>query len=190
MTERSKPRTILAPIAIMCVTLLTLAAVLLSWSTMGEQSHVIDELSVNNDALRAQVKSAGETPVAPPAEAVTGSQVAPVPGPTGVTGATGPRGERGDIGLPGQIGPQGEPGADGKNGADGRPGVDGAPGSPGAQGPAGSTGAQGPPGPDGQPPVSWTYTDALGLSFTCTRPAPFDPAAPTYQCAPTPGEIP
>jgi uncharacterized protein HemX len=37
-------------------------------------------------------------------------------------------------------------------------------------------------GQNGQPPVSWTYTDALGFSHTCGRTDPFDASAPTYTC--------
>jgi hypothetical protein len=53
----------------------------------------------------------------------------------------------------------------------------GDPGNPGSDGKDGSDGQ------DGQPPVSWTYTDALGMQHTCTRTDPFDPASPTYACS-------
>lgn len=119
-----------------------------------------------------------------------------LPGPVGATGATGSKGERGDVGLPGQTGPSGPAGEPGTAGSPGVAGKDGAPGQPGANGTDGAPGPQGQPGPqgspgaDGQPPLSWTYTDILGAIFQCTRTTPFDPAAPTYACAPTPGGTP
>lgn len=123
-------------------------------------------------------------PTAPAPEAIPGPQGSA--GATGATGAAGPRGEKGDIGIPGQTGPQGpagEAGESGATGAQGDPGPSGAQGPAGASGPAGPAGATGPAGADGQPPLSWTYTDALGLSYICTRTDPFDPAVPTYSCA-------
>lgn len=41
--------------------------------------------------------------------------------------------------------------------------------------------AANPPVP-GQPPLRWTYNDALNAQRTCVRDDPFDPAAPTYTC--------
>lgn len=70
----------------------------------------------------------------------------------------------------------------GAKGELGAPGVDGAPGQPGADGAPGAPGAD---GASGQPPSSWTYTDGLGFSYTCTRTDPFDASAPTYECNPT-----
>lgn len=106
-----------------------------------------------------------------------------IPGPTGATGSTGAQGPRGDIGVPGQTGPAGPPGSTGATGEQGDPGPAGAQGPPGA---TGATGATGPTGADGQPPTAWTYTDAIGVSYSCTRTDPFDQTAPTYSCAPTP----
>lgn len=123
-------------------------------------------------------------PTAPAPEAIPGP-----PGSRGAAGPTGPtgeRGEKGDMGVPGQTGPQGPAGTAGAEGSQGDSGPAGAQGPAGATGPAGPAGAAGPPGADGQPPFSWTYTDALGLPYTCTRTDPFDPSAPTYSCAPTP----
>lgn len=48
-------------------------------------------------------------------------------------------------------------------------------------GPAGQD-ATGAPGADGQPPLSWTYTDALSIEHTCRRTEDFNPGAPTYTC--------
>jgi hypothetical protein len=96
-------------------------------------------------------------------------------GARGLRGDRGPRGERGAAAPPvtdeqlqrvfaplvaGAVaamcsegrctGPAGRDGQDGKDGRDGLPGVDGAPG---------------PPGP---PPSSWTFTDATGITQTCS----------------------
>lgn len=108
-------------------------------------------------------------------------------------GARGQAGEQGPQGAPGSpgadgisiIGPHGEPGDPGANGQDGAPGANGADGAPGATGPQGEPGVDGKDGTngaDGEPPFSWTYTDALGIPYSCTRSEPFDPAAPTYAC--------
>lgn len=109
-----------------------------------------------------------------------------VAGPAGATGSTGATGAQGDIGVPGQTGPPGPAGAPGTSGAAGDPGPTGAQGDPGPAGAQGPAGATGPAGADGQPPLSWSYVDALGISYTCNRTDPFDPTAPTYSCAPTP----
>lgn len=126
----------------------------------------------------------------------------PVPGAAGTNGVGGSAGPSGLRGPAGAIGPQGLPGVRGANGvsitgpagANGANGVNGADGTNGAGGPAGPQGDPGPAGPqgspgadgksgsDGQPPLSWTYTDALGQVHTCTRDAGFDPSAPTYTC--------
>lgn len=64
-------------------------------------------------------------------------------------------------------------------------GVQGEPGPPGADSTVpGPQGDPGPAGVDGQPPQSWTYSDPLGFTYTCTRTTPFDPTAPTYRCTP------
>lgn len=86
---------------------------------------------------------------------------------------------RGEVGAAGTNGTDGASGSAGQPGANGQAGADGATGS---QGPAGETGAPGQDGADGQPPVSWTYDDALGFTHTCTRTDPFDASAPTYTC--------
>jgi len=106
-------------------------------------------------------------------------------------------------------GPGGKAGRNGNNGLNGHNGASGATGAEGpgptsdqvaaavasycaahnqCQGPPGPTGATGPGGPsgsngaDGQPPLSWTYDDHMGMTHTCTRDTPFNPAAPTYHC--------
>ncbi|MEO7260245.1 MAG: hypothetical protein ABI047_03145 [Jatrophihabitantaceae bacterium] len=107
-------------------------------------------------------------------------------GPAGsdATGAPGVSGAPGASGAPGQNATADQVAAAvatycaaheqcaGPAGADGRD----ATGAPGSPGPSGASG-----GP-GQPPVSWTYTDALGVDHTCSRTDPFDAAAPTYRC--------
>lgn len=131
------------------------------------QQQQIEQLSANNDALREQVLAQGETPVAPPAEAVTGAK--------GVSGfvcqadstwlvlyddstrqtLTGPC-----------IGATGSPGI-GIDGKDGTNGIDGAPGAA---------------GPPGEPVYSWTWVTSLGTTRECVRDDPFDPARPSYHC--------
>jgi hypothetical protein len=158
-------------------------------ATIGEQAHDIEK-------LRAQVYDLGEKPVV----------AEPSPVPTPVPNAAPLKGDKGDDGRDATdqqvfsavtqycavvafcVGPKGDPGAPGKDGAAGTNGVDGSNGTSGADGAAGPPGADGPPGAtgaDGQPPLSWTYTDALGISNTCNRTDPFDASAPTYTCAPT-----
>ena len=80
-------------------------------------------------------------------------------------------------------GPQGPPGIVGAPGTDGKDStMPGPQGDQGPQGPPGTDGAPGKDGSNGSPPVSWTYTDTLGMQHTCSRTDPFDAAAPAYQC--------
>lgn len=184
----------LMPIVAAVIVLLGMCSLFVANSSLTATVHsdgrTIDVLASNNDALRDQVKSLGETPVAPPADSVTSS----------------PEGQKGGTGTPGRaptsaeifaqvktycqfsfcVGPQGSTGAAGQNGTDGTPGQNGADGQSitGPAGPAGTSGT------DGQPPASWTYTDTFGVTSTCARTDPFDPAAPTYSCAPTEGATP
>jgi hypothetical protein len=136
----------------------------------------------NAEKLYQQLLDLGKVPAAQKPSEV-------VPGPSGARGAQGEpgaTGPRGDIGVPGQTGPPGPPGATGDAGQPGPQGPEGPVGPAGPAGAAGAPGATGPAGSDGQPPLSWTFTDALGLPYTCNRTDPFDPSAPTYSCAPTP----
>lgn len=120
-------------------------------------------------------------------------------GPAGPPGPPGPRGSDGDPGPPGLTGPPGPQGDPGEAGTDGAPGADGSPGDSitGPTGPAGPPGPVGPPGPagpsgpaggNGSPPAAWTFTDADGVTYTCTR-SNSDDTAPTYSCAPPAGEV-
>lgn len=101
-------------------------------------------------ALREQVKSTGETPVAPdPTTAVEdlpdrAEVPVPIPGPAGPTGQPGPSGS------PGKDGTNGTPGASGVDGATGPTGPPGAQGEPGPAGPQGEPGQAGPEGPAGE----------------------------------------
>jgi len=165
-------------------------------ATAQRQAGIIDTLSSNNEALREQVKKLGETPVAPPAATVT--KDAPPVTLNGSDGRDGEPGERGPGPSDGQVffavqqycalmicvGPQGPSGAPGGAGANGQDStVPGPQGPPGADSTVpGPPGATGPPGGNGEPPLSWTYTDMLGGSHTCTRTDPFDPSSPTYTC--------
>jgi len=130
---------------------------------LQQQGGVIATLSANNDALREQVQSQGEIPVAPPSEQVVGA-----PGP---------------IGAPGPAGPKGDPGRDGRDGRDGAEGALGSSGTPGTVGPQGPQGPAGVDGSAGEPPASWRFT-YLFTTYECTRSTPFDAAAPTYTCNP------
>lgn len=120
----------------------------------------IDQLSVAVDELRTQVRELGATPVAPPAEDITGdeTQLVPLPGPEGPAGDRGPAGPPGAacqprnpncVGPPGPMGPRGEQGLEGVGGEPGTAGEPGATGEPGPAGPAGATGPEGPAGPAG-----------------------------------------
>lgn len=76
----------------------------------------------------------------------------------------------GPMGLQGVAGPTGSPGTNGTDGANGTDGTNGADGATGAQGPTGAT---------GPPPQSWTWTDELGVTYTCTL---TDPSTDAYTC--------
>lgn len=180
-----------------------LGALVFGMVTIDSQSRQIAQLSSNSDALREQVKAAGEVPVAPPAKAVVGE-----PGKDGGQGDSGPPGRaptteevassvavycstrtdcQGSPGAPSTI-----PGATGEAGTNGQDST--VPGPVGPTGPASTTpgpkGDTGTTGDDGEPAVSWTFSTTPGGEQTCSRTEPFDPAAPTYACAPTPKEIP
>jgi hypothetical protein len=192
----SKTRARWTSLGIIVGTLLLIAAIASAfWVQQGRidaGAHRYDNLSAKYDRLFTQysrlygdcAESTSCEPTAPAPEAIPGPQG--TAGASGPSGATGARGEKGDIGVPGQTGPKGETGATGSEGAAGPAGAQGDPGPAGAQGPAGATGATGPAGAAGVPPLSWTYTDPLGIPYSCTRTDPFDPTAPTYSCAPTP----
>lgn len=119
-------------------------------------------------------------------------------GPAGPQGETvvGPQGAQGPAGPQGETGPQGPQGPQGEQGpgpsdaqvaaaveafcADGR--CVGDQGPQGDPGPQGEQGPQGDPGVDGEPPVSWTFQDRTGRTYTCTREDGFDPNSPRYVC--------
>ena len=100
-------------------------------------------------ALREQVLSTGQTPVAPDPEVSVGDLPEAIVGQAGATGLPG---------TPGRDGQDGADGTDGVPGSDGATGAAGPPGAPGdtvvgPQGPPGETvvGPPGPPGTDGAP---------------------------------------
>lgn len=124
------------------------------------------------------------------------------PGDDGATGSTGAKGDTGTAGRAGSAGTKGADGLTGAAGDDGKDGAQGLPGTAGAAGAKGDTGAKGEPGPKGdtgavgpQGPAgkdgadgaagaavqSFTFTDASGISYTCT---PNPPGSQTYTCAP------
>lgn len=154
------------PIALLCWLVALSGAVVIMWGRVEAEAKRADQLAAEAVAeadrrgeavsilasdvrqLRTQVKSEGETPVAPdPSDAVDDlparSEVpVPIPGPSG------PRGVQGEPGVPGETGPSGSPGRAGEDGSDGQAGT---PGEPGAEGPAGPAGPAGPPGAQGEP---------------------------------------
>jgi alpha-tubulin suppressor-like RCC1 family protein len=79
---------------------------------------------------------------------LTGTGVAPDPGPQGPTGPQGPQGPGGADGSQGPQGPGGQDGAPGADGPQGPAGAPGAPGAPGARGESGPAGPQGRAGRD------------------------------------------
>lgn len=117
------------------------------------RGEAVSRLAGDVRALRAQVESEGETPVAPdPTNAVAdlperAKVPVPIPGPRGIQGE---RGEPGPSGAPGQDGSDGADGSDGEPGAVGPPGPAGPAGPAGPQGATGPAGTQGPAGKDGQ----------------------------------------
>ncbi|MGE0399957.1 MAG: hypothetical protein AB7T06_24795 [Kofleriaceae bacterium] len=184
----STPRPLVHPVAQIALAVTVSITVIIAVIALGLQNwqlgQQVQQLAANNDALREQVLSQGEEPVAPPAEQITGE-----PGAPGATGAQGPAGLNGTsvasvtctssgswlisydsgrtqtasgpcVGQDGQtvVGPAGADGADGKDGA------------PGATGAAGA------------PPFSWRWTSTSGIERECVRTDPFDAASPTYTC--------
>lgn len=176
-------------------------------SAQNGAAAAVDTAKQANDKLEAS----GQTPVQIPQQAIEAAQGATgATGATGSTGATGAQGPQGEPGVPGEPGRDGADGAtgatgatgkdgatgatgstgsSGQKGADGQPGAAGADGAAGPAGPAGpqgepgATGATGAQGNPGEPPVSWTYTDPLGQSYTCSRVPDFSASAPRYSCA-------
>jgi hypothetical protein len=139
--------------------------------TLHSLSQSLAAAEGERDALAAQVRRLGGTPVAGPSGR---------PGRDGSPGSAGPTvtitgapGKDGKDGSPGPTGPVGSPGASGVPGSDSSiPGPSGAAGSPGhdatgAPGPAGADGKDGKDGRDGQ-----TCPDGYQL-----EPAPDDPDA-------------
>lgn len=138
----------------------------------------IGALVAGLNTLRTQVTACADKqahapgctePAVPPAATIVGQA-----GATGATGAAGPPGNT-------VVGPEGPPGAAGAPGV----GVEGPSGANGADGQNGANGADGKDGRDGtngQPPVGWTYVDALGFTHTCSRVDGFDPTSPQYTC--------
>lgn len=177
-----------------------LAVILLSIQNLRSDLQIANEA---RDALATQVKGLGATPVAgePGSRGEVGPSGPPGPpgkdAPSAAPGATGPPGKSGESGKPGADstapGPSGAAGRNGSDstvpgptgpagaaGQDGRDGADGVPGQDGADGTDGANGADGRPG---EPPVSWTYTDPAGVSYTCRRVDGFDASNPRYTCS-------
>ncbi len=167
-TERALARR-WRPVALLCWLVALSGAMVIMWGRMEAETKRSDQLAVEAAAeadrrgeavsilasdvreLRTQVKSEGETPVAPdPSEAVDDLPArAEVPVP--IPGPSGPRGSRGVQGEPGVAGDPGPSGSSGRAGEDGSDGQAGTQGEPGAEGPAGPAGPAGPPGAQGEP---------------------------------------
>jgi hypothetical protein len=106
------------------------------------------------------------------------------PGIPGVTGSPGAAGQPGPAGSPGATGPTGSAGQPGQAGPAGPPGPTGDPGPSGPAGPPGTSGAAGPAGPAGKPPAGWTWTDPVGVTYSCDRDQASPDSAPRYTCRP------
>jgi hypothetical protein len=153
-------------VALLCWLVALSGAVVLIWSRIDAEAtarqeavaeanrrgEAVSTLATDVRQLRAQVKSEGQTPVAPdPSVAVDDlpdRAEVPVPIP-GQKGDPGRPGQDGSPGADGQPGDDGAPGTPGQDGMPGEHGENGAPGADGAQGPAGPEGPQGPPGEQG-----------------------------------------
>jgi hypothetical protein len=164
-TERALARR-WRPVALLCWLVALSGAVVIIWGRIDAETtarheavaeanrrgEAVSTLATDVRQLRAQVKSEGQTPVAPdPSVAVDdlperAEVPVPIPGPKGDPGKPGQDGSPGTDGTPGEDGAPGTPGQDGQPG---EPGEDGVPGADGAQGPAGPEGPQGPPGEQG-----------------------------------------
>jgi hypothetical protein len=198
-TERALARR-WRPLALLCWLVALSGAVVIVWGRIDAETSRADQLAAEADRrgqavttlatdvreLRTQVRSEGETPVAPdPSDAVDDLPAraevpVPIPGPRGPQGEPGrpaptitpPPGASGapgrdgnDSTVPGPVGPQGPPG-------DTVTGPPGPQGERGEQGPRGEPGAPGPACPDGyslQPPAD--DPDAL----VCRRDGAPDP---------------
>jgi len=169
-----------------------LGAMAFLMAAVDRQDGQLAQLSTNNDALRSQVKSQGETPVAPPAKTVTGKTGSD--GEIGLTGAAGRPPTAGEVqeqvaaycgvrldcrgqagatstvpGPVGAIGPTstvpgvaGADGSDGATGTAGTVGASGSPGTPGADGANGTNGSDGTDGADGAPGAASTTPGPTG----------------------------
>lgn len=154
---------VVAAAIVATVVLIVLTNVARDLGRFGERSDarsaVIEELVLEQEALRQQVRSLGEEPV------VDGPE--PLPGPQGERGRPGPSGPAGPAGAQGPPGPPGASvtGPAGPPGPEGEPGPPGPPGPAGEPGPPGPQGEQGPPGEDA--PSTFTCTPDGGGTFTC-----------------------
>lgn len=135
-------------------------------SEADRRGDAVSTLAGDVRALRAQVKAAGKTPIAPdPSKAVSDLPArtvvpVPIPGPSGAAGASG---------------------SPGRDGAPGSPGASGAPGGVGPTGPAGVQGEQGPAGPAGpQGPVGQDGKDGRDGADGQTCPDGYSLQAPTW----------
>lgn len=174
--------------------IMTAALALYGLFTFGayvvDSHRMITELYRSSQADRAQLVSAGLSPVGRPPEQIIGEEGPPgSPGPSGPTGATGARGATGPPGSPGKTGPagpsgpSGPPGPSGPAGADGVTGPQGPAGLRGEAGPSGPAGADGADGAAGAPPAMWTWVDpSSGVRYQCARDPESPAAAPAYTC--------
>lgn len=127
----------------------------------NRRGDAVSTLAGDVRALRAQVKAAGKTPVAPdPTKAVSDLPArtevpVPIPGPQGPVGSPGPSGSPGSTGASGVAG---SPGVVGPAGPAGAAGVQGEQGPAGPAGQDGKDGVDGRDGTDGQ-----TCPDGYGL---------------------------
>jgi hypothetical protein len=152
-------------------------------SEADRRGDAVSTLAGDVRALRAQVKAAGKTPIAPdPSKAVSDLPArtvvpVPIPGPSGAAGASGSPGRDGAPGSPGASGAPGGVGPTGPAGVQGEQGVQGAAGKDGKDGKDGRDGADGQTCPDGYSLQAPTWDpDALVCRKDGTAPPSGEPS--------------
>lgn len=156
------------------------AAIASAQTKLADVSALADNLQAGLEKANTRLRRNGAPTVPVPTAGTQGTDG--TDGTDGATGAEGPRGARGPAGAAGSPGGDGSTGASGSDGTAGSPGPAGPTGPPGPQGPRGEPGAAGQdgqpgqngqpgqPGADGEPPASFSFTDVLGVVYTCTDP--------------------
>ena len=186
-------------VAVLCWLVALSGAVIIIWGRIDAEAtaredavaeadrrgQAVSTLATDVRQLREQVKSEGQTPVAPDPSVAVDDLPARAEVPVPIPGPRGPKGDPGEPGptitpAPGASGVPGQPGADstvpGPQGPQGEPGTDST--VPGPQGPQGERGEQGPPGPPGQScpdGYSWQTPDYDPYAKVCRQDGAPDP---------------